>query len=297
MPPPRPAGPCTLTAAGCWIHTVRAGNPALLSGLGASELPLLHIACFCARNLPLCLQFPFQLLFTALPLPIPLALSAILHCMKAITLGFSLAPQDTLFPCSMVVEHGSHPVAKLHLSPACPTMADGPEPLSQLAFPPSQAGPMANQCEPWADALGRVEGAECQGGHQQMLLTPSEAWLLDPSSPTASPCCPQRPPRQERPSSCQPHLLAQGKPLQPCSVPDSHAAACVPKKQEHTWGGDTAALKPTPVSLLQLPSAEESDTRDALAVSTLPFAAGYKSRNVTHSSRQRSSGEQSGRHT
>lgn len=51
--------------------------------------------------------------------------------------------------------------------------------------------------------------------------------------------------------------------LQPCSVLDSHAADFVPK-QEHTQGGDTAALKPTPVSSLQLPlqmlSVEVSDT-------------------------------------
>lgn len=51
--------------------------------------------------------------------------------------------------------------------------------------------------------------------------------------------------------------------LQPCSVLDSHAADFVPK-QGHTQGGDTAALKPTPVSSLQLPfqmlSVEVSDT-------------------------------------
>lgn len=35
--------------------------------------------------------------------------------------------------------------------------------------------------------------------------------------------------------------------LQPCSVLDSHAADFIPRR-EHTWGGDTAALKPTPVS-------------------------------------------------
>lgn len=52
--------------------------------------------------------------------------------------------------------------------------------------------------------------------------------------------------------------------LQLCSVPDRHAADFVPKKQEHAWGGDTAALKPTPTSSpqlpLQTPSAEVSDT-------------------------------------
>lgn len=50
---------------------------------------------------------------------------------------------------------------------------------------------------------------------------------------------------------------------QPHSVPDSHAADFVPK-QEHTQGEDTAVLKPTLVSSLQLPlqtpSMEASDT-------------------------------------
>lgn len=101
-------------------------------------------------------------------------------------------------------------MAKLHLSPARPTMAAGPEPLLfQPAFPLSQAGPTANQCEPWADAHGKAEGAGYQGGHHQMLLTLSEAWLLDPSSPAAGLGCPQQPPHQERSSSRESHLLAQ----------------------------------------------------------------------------------------
>lgn len=69
MPPPKSAGwlgSCALAADGCWIHTMRVGNPALLSGLtGASEFLCLHICLLLPQislsAYPFQLPFPFQL--------------------------------------------------------------------------------------------------------------------------------------------------------------------------------------------------------------------------------------------
>lgn len=69
-------------------------------------------------------------------------------------------------------------------------------------------------------------------------------------------CRPWLPPAVTPPGKAkQPPVTLPGATttLQPCSMMDSHTADSVPRKQEHTWRGDTAALKPTPVSSLQLP--------------------------------------------
>lgn len=95
-----------------------------------------------------------------------------------------------------------------------------------------------------------------------MLLTPSKTCLLDPSYRSWLP-----------PAVTPPSSQAAARHIcwcnDSCSVMDSHTADSVPRKQEHTWRGDTAALKPTPVSSLQLPlqmpSGEAPDMRDALA--------------------------------
>lgn len=112
MPPPKSAGwlgPCTLAAVGCWIHALRARNPALLSGLiGASGFPLLHIAGFCSPNAPFsacnshfCSFQPISALPSLIP-PGPLC-NTLLHqsnhsLFLVCTAGGHILP--------MVVEHG-----------------------------------------------------------------------------------------------------------------------------------------------------------------------------------------------
>lgn len=132
-----------------------------------------------------------------------LALSAILHCTEATTLCSLSAPQtETLFPCFMAAEHGTPPGGKAALTPSTSHHGGWPKPLSQLAFPQGQVVPRANQWEARADALGRVEGAGYHSGYQGMLLTPLEAWQLDPSSLAVGP-------QHERPSSCESHSVVQ----------------------------------------------------------------------------------------
>lgn len=125
-----------------------------------------------------------------------------------------------------------------------------------------------------------------------MILIPMESQLLDPSFPAAASGCPQHSTHQERPSSHESLFLAQ---CNPCSLALCQAATLLALSP---WGG---ALKPTLVPSLQLPlqtpSAEVPDTGDALAGTRCPSQPRHRSRNVTHFSRQRSSGEQSCRHT
>lgn len=181
----------------------------LLSGLFDASEFLLRIACFCPRNLPLCLQFPFQLFFSALPSPIPPGpLCNTLPHQSNHSLFLIRTSGGHILP----MVHGGKawipPTAKLHLFPACLTMAGGPEPLSQLAFPHVRLAPQQINASPglmiWEER--REQGAKVATTRCSSLCRRPSCWiqalqlqvLAAPSSP-----------HQERPSSHESHLLAQ----------------------------------------------------------------------------------------
>lgn len=80
--------------------------------------------------------------------------------------------------------------------------------------------------------------------------------------------------------------------LQPCSVPGSHIAGFVPLGRSTETHRGLLPAAATPDASMEVP-----DMHDALAGTRCPLQPSHRSRNVTHFSRQRSSGEQSSRHT